>query len=118
VVQKLSQSQTGQPSKNHFLQVAEFAVNAHLSILADQALSQELVTNGPTVRPYLLLAQLECQRNNYKASEEQLREALFLGPQSEEVWAAMGHLFFKQGKFKESRTAYETVLALGTLNAN
>lgn len=113
IVEKLSIQQTGQSSKSHYLKAAEFAINAHLAGLADQALAQELVLNGPTIKPYLLLAQLEFQRRNFKASEDKIREALYVGPQSAEIWEAMGHLYFKQEKFREAKTAFETVLALG-----
>jgi hypothetical protein len=90
IVESISIEQTGKKSKDHFLKAAEFAVHSHLSVLVDQALAQELITNGATVKPYLILSQLELQRQNYKASEEQIREALFLAPQNEEIWESMG----------------------------
>ncbi|KAI8911084.1 hypothetical protein EDD86DRAFT_246421 [Gorgonomyces haynaldii] len=109
-VQQICES-LNKPKNQHFVQVAEFAVNAHLPELADQALAQELVLNGPSVKPYILLAQLDVQRRLYTSAANRLKEALKLDQTSADVWACLGHLNFIQGRFNYARTAYENVLA-------
>jgi tetratricopeptide (TPR) repeat protein len=100
------------------LQVAKFAVNVNLSQLVDTALSEELVLNGPSVNPYLIFAQLECQRKNYGAAIEYLNQALSIDGTDKRIWEEIGihkskkgHLKFNQKKYKDAKIAYQTVLS-------
>lgn len=104
-------SQALQTNESHFLHVAQFAVKANLPMLNDQALAQEMVLNGAKIHSHILFAKLEYQQGRYLKSQNYLNEALVLSPQSEEVWALIGNLCFFQKKYREAKSAYETVLA-------
>eukprot|EP00842_Homolaphlyctis_polyrhiza_P001645 jgi/Hompol1/2481/HPOL_006011-RA len=105
-------STVSQDGPTHFLPAAEFAIQAHIGDFADRALARELLHKGPTVRPYLLLSQLEMQRSNFNKAAEHLKEALSLDSSNVAVWTALGHLQFVQNRFQEARQSYETVLSL------
>ncbi|KAI8929249.1 hypothetical protein BC831DRAFT_6458 [Entophlyctis helioformis] len=96
----------------HFSKAAEFAIQAHVGEFADVALSQELLIKGPSVRPYLLLSQLEIQRGGFNKAADHLKEALDMEHDNVAVWSALGHLQFIQNKFSEAKHSYETVMSL------
>lgn len=62
-------------------------------------------------KPYLLLSKLEVQRNNFSKAYEVLKDALKLNGKNSSVWEAIGNLHYIQGRFTESKIAYETVLS-------
>ncbi|KAI9204949.1 uncharacterized protein BJ171DRAFT_423701, partial [Polychytrium aggregatum] len=72
-----------------FMLSAEFLVQCHAGQLVERALSQEMLKNGPQVRPYLLLSQLEVQRSNFKVAEKHVQDAIDVKQDSPDAWAAL-----------------------------
>ena len=79
----------------HFYQTAEFAIQLNCGDIADKALAQELVLNGPSVDPYLLLSALEVQRENFGKALEALHQALEINKSDPSVWAELGITIYK-----------------------
>ncbi|KAL2919158.1 hypothetical protein HK105_201433 [Polyrhizophydium stewartii] len=96
----------------HFLLAAEFAIQAHLGEFADRALAHELLHRGPSVRPYVLLSQLETQRGCFSKAADYLKQALAMESGNLSVWASLGHLHFVQNRFNDAKQSYETVLSM------
>ncbi|KAI8901936.1 hypothetical protein BC833DRAFT_575629 [Globomyces pollinis-pini] len=94
------------------IQVAEFAININCVLMADRALAQDLLTNGPTVEPYLLLSQLQIQHLNYTKANEFLLEALKLDQNNAAIWASIGNLNYIQKRYDEAKSAFETIFSL------
>ncbi|KAJ3196420.1 Cilia- and flagella-associated protein 70 [Irineochytrium annulatum] len=95
-----------------FVSTAEFLINAHAGQLAERSLAQEILQSGPTVHPYLLLAQLEIQRGKYAAASDHIRAALDVRQDDPDAWAKLAHLHFIQRQWSEAQSCYETVLSL------
>ncbi|KAJ3295071.1 Cilia- and flagella-associated protein 70 [Rhizoclosmatium sp. JEL0117] len=94
------------------LKAAEFLVTVHATQIADSALSNSLLKTGPSVHPYLLLSQLELQRGNPVIAIENIKSAMQVRQDDPDVWAALGHLQFRQRVWGEAQSSYETVLSL------
>ncbi|KAI9339399.1 hypothetical protein BDR26DRAFT_837865 [Obelidium mucronatum] len=100
------------------IKAAEFLVQVHATKIADVALSNSLVKTGPSVAPYLLLSQLEIQRGNPLLAMENIKSAMQVRQDDPEVWAALGHLQFRQRIWGEAQNSYETVLSLPIESTN
>lgn len=72
------------------------------------------MTNGRQVKPYLLLAELEVNRRDFKMALHHISGALEIQKDDPRPWATQGHLNFLQEKWEEAKDAYETVLSLTT----
>ncbi|KAJ3355461.1 Cilia- and flagella-associated protein 70 [Entophlyctis luteolus] len=94
------------------LKAAEFLVSVHATQMADAALSCSLLKTGPSIAPYLLLSQLETQKGNLMAAVENIKSAMQVQQDDPDVWAALGHLQFRQKCWNEAQSSYETVLSL------
>ncbi|KAJ3142013.1 Cilia- and flagella-associated protein 70 [Physocladia obscura] len=94
------------------LKASEFLVAVHAMQIADCALSNSLLKMGHSVAPYLLLAQLEIQRGDPIVAVENIKSAMQVRQDDPNVWAALGHLQFKQRVWGEAQNSYETVLSL------
>ena len=77
-------------SANYFSQAAEFAIQLNCGGVADRALAHELISNGPTIGPYLLLSKLESQRNDFVKAMDALHQALQIKNSDPAVWAEIG----------------------------
>ncbi|KAI8802085.1 hypothetical protein BJ742DRAFT_873493 [Cladochytrium replicatum] len=104
--------ETSHEGSSMFIQAALFLINCHAGPLAERALAQEVLLNGPSVEPYLLLSRLEVQRGNFVLAGERIKSALDISQDSPNVWAAQGHLQFIQEQFSDAQFSYETVLSL------
>lgn len=71
-----------------------------------------MLSVGPRITPYLILAQLEQQRGNYELALENIQEALKLKQDDPNVWSALGFLYYSQRFWEKAQNAYETVLTL------
>ncbi|KAI8835610.1 hypothetical protein BJ741DRAFT_607390 [Chytriomyces cf. hyalinus JEL632] len=94
------------------LKAAEFLVQIHATRLADSALANALLRLGPSVSPYLLLSQLELQRGNPSVAVDHIKSAMQVRQDDPDVWAALGHLQYRQRVWGEAQNSYETVLSL------
>ncbi|KAI8618763.1 hypothetical protein BC830DRAFT_1107404 [Chytriomyces sp. MP71] len=103
---------------NMMLKAADFLVQIHATHLADSALANSLLKTGPSVAPYLLLSQLELQRGNPTVAVENIKSAMQVRQDDPDVWAALGHLQFRQRVWTEAQQSYETVLTLPNEPAN
>jgi tetratricopeptide (TPR) repeat protein len=108
----------GNEASRPFLNAALFAIQVNCSALADKALSQDLILHGLESKPYLILCKLEIQRNNFPKAYEVLKDALKLNGKDSAVWEAIGNLHYIQGRFTESKIAYETVLSCTANDTN
>lgn len=77
-------------------------------------MSQELLANGRQVKPYLLLAELEVNRRDFKMALQHISGAQDVKRDDPRAWATQGHLNFLQEKWEDAKDAYETVLSLTT----
>ena len=109
--QKLNKASSSDPG-SIFLIAAEWLVNMHAVQLAEMVLSRELLAKGRQVKPHLLLAQLEIQKRDFSMASYHIQEALQVQKSDSQIWSTFGHLLFIQGKWEESKNAYETVLSL------
>ncbi|KAJ3075167.1 Cilia- and flagella-associated protein 70 [Podochytrium sp. JEL0797] len=100
------------------LKAAEFLVQMHATQIADTALSSSLLKTGPSVTPYLLLSRLEIQRGNPSVALENIKSAMAVRQDDPDVWAALGHLQFRQKAWGEAVGSYETVLSLPNESSN
>lgn len=73
-----------------FITAAQFLVECHAGQLTERAISEEMLTNGPSIKAHLLLAQLEQQRGNFDLALENLLECIKLKNECPEVWSALG----------------------------
>jgi Tfp pilus assembly protein PilF len=70
------------------------------------------LTAGPSIQPYLLLAQLEIQRGNFKTAMDHVDSALNVEHDSPDCWAFLGHLQYVQKLTVDAKWTFETVLSL------
>ena len=104
-----------------YITAAKFLIDINAGHLAETSLSRvsinhiifkELLANGRQVKPYLLLADLEIHRRDFKMAHHHAEEALELKKDDPRAWSTQGHLNFLQDKWKEAKDAYEKVLSL------
>ncbi|KAI8838398.1 hypothetical protein BC829DRAFT_447402 [Chytridium lagenaria] len=95
-----------------FMSTARFLVTTHAPQLAERALSQELLITGPSVSPYLLLAQLEIQKGNHGHAFQHVREALEVRQDDPDAWTFLANAQFVGKMWAEAQLSYETVLSL------
>jgi tetratricopeptide (TPR) repeat protein len=77
-------------SDSIFITAAKFLVECHAGQLTERAISEEMLTNGPSIKAYLLLAQLEQQRGNFDLALENIMECVKLDQCCPDVWSALG----------------------------
>lgn len=123
IARALSAKQYPTSASRHFYITAEFAIHINCGDLADKALAQEIILNGKCTEPYILLSNLEIQRENFGKATEMLSQAFEITKADPHVWCAIGkglyfnltgHLNYIQKKYQESKIAFETVFTLST----
>ncbi|KAJ3279301.1 Cilia- and flagella-associated protein 70, partial [Blyttiomyces sp. JEL0837] len=102
----------GSDSPSVLLLASEFLIQVHAGQIAERALSQELLNAGPSIRPYLLLSQLELQRGNQILAIDHIQAAINVQQDDPDVWACLGHLQFAIKEWDNARVSYETVMSL------
>ncbi|KAJ3416941.1 Cilia- and flagella-associated protein 70 [Chytridiales sp. JEL 0842] len=109
---RLHKLSTPPDSPSLFLSAAIFLIQINAGLLAERALSHELLQTGPSVIPYLQLCQLEIQRGNFDRAQDHIKEALQVRQDDPNAWACLAHLQHRQKNYAEAKVSYETVLSL------
>lgn len=69
-----------------------------------------------SINPYLALARLYLQRQEFEEAEENVRKAIDLNRDEVDAWAMLGHINYASKAYPPAQAAYETVLHIGKGN--